>query len=256
MTNDPLIAKRIIEQAFTNWINPELERRKAKGQLPNGLKLRAAQVIFSVDGSKIVRVNGEVKVLMEAKVNRKIEKGEPVLDKDVDLISSIKLLENEMDFGHITIIRLSKGWFVGFNFEYNVSTAKAFYDMSIDFMKSAHRDLTQKNYRPFIESLFVASENLSKARISLLPDKDIRKKRINHKIIKKKIELYSLTDKNIKSNHSNTFISLLKLRDQARYDPSFTMTDEKAKNLFESMKKLSNEVSGYLVRFNETSKKV
>jgi len=240
--SDSLMAKRLIEQALTNWVNPELERRKTNGKLTDGFILRSAQVLFSVDGTQIIRLNEEVKAVVKAKINRKNEKGEQLLDKDVDDIHSIRLLKEESDFGHITILRLSKGWFVGFSFLYDVSKSKGFYDIATEFMKSANYDLEQKRYRPFIESLFVAVENLCKARITLLPDEDMRKIRVSHRVTKKKIGMYSRTSNVIKTAYSNTFVELLKLRDKARYDPNFSLKQEDAEAFFKSVTEQSKDV--------------
>jgi len=251
--NNQLMTKRLIEQTLANWVNPELEKRKSKGQLPEGFKLRAVQVIFPIGGPNTVRLNGEVKAIVEAKLNKPIKKGEKILDKDVEDIRSFRLIEEEKDFGHITIVRLTKGWFVGFSFIYDVSKSKELYDIAIEFMKSAHSSLKNKQYRPFVESAFIAFENLAKARIYLLPDKEIRKKRVRHSVIKKKLKVFSETGSIIKSDHSGVFMELLKLRDQARYDTGFKLNHNKAKKMFKVLRALSKEVFIYHVRFGETT---
>jgi len=111
---DKLLAERLIEQTLRVWVNPELEKRKKAGDLKGNFILKAAQIIFTVSGQNTIRINGEVKAIVEAKINRKIKKGEAIFNKDVDDIRSFRLLDEEKGFGHITIIHLSKGWFVGF----------------------------------------------------------------------------------------------------------------------------------------------
>ena len=250
--NDQLMARRLIKQTLTNWVNPELEKRKSKNQLSEGFKLRAAQVIFSIGGPNIVRLNGEVKAIIEAKLNKSIKKGEKILDKDVEDIRSFRLIEEEKDFGHITIVRLTKGWFVGFSFIYDVSKSKELYDIAIEFMKSAYSSLKSKRYRPFVESALIAAENLAKARIYLLPDKDIRKTK-KHGMVHGKVNIYSRTNNVIKTSFKGVFNRLTVLRDKARYKPGFKLSHNEAEKMFKALKALSKEVFIYHVRFGETT---
>lgn len=248
--NDQLMARRLIKQTLKNWVNPELEKRKTAGQLPEGFKLKVAQVIFSVGGSPLVRINSEVKVIVEAKFNRPIKKGEAVFNKDVDDILSFRLIDEEKDFGHITIVRLTKGWFSGFSFIYDVSKSKELYDVAAEFMKSAYADLEEKRYRPFVESALIAAENLAKARIYLLPDEEIRKAK-THGAVHGKVNRYARTNSIIKIDQKDVFNELVRLRDKARYDPKFSLKQESAEKMFEALKGLSREVFIYLVRFGE-----
>jgi len=254
MENDALMAKRLIEQTLTNWVNPELEKRKSENKLNPDFKLKAAQIIFSVGGSPLVRINSEVKVIVKAKFNRPIKKGEAVFNKDIEDIRSFHLIEEEKDFGHITIVRLVKGWFVGFSFIYDVSKSKELYDIAAEFMKSAYADLQEKRHRPFIESALIAAENLAKARIYLLPDEEIRKAK-THGLVQSKVNRYAQTNSIIKLDQKDVFNELIKLRDKARYDPMFSLNHSKAEKTFEALKELSKEVFIYLVRFGELSDK-
>ena len=248
--NDQLMAKRLIEQTLTNWVNPELERRKAAGELKDGFVLKAAQIIFSVGGKNLVRINGEVKAIIEAKFNRPIEKGEAILNKDVEDIRSFRLIDEEKDFGHITIVHLIKGWFVGFSFIYDVSKSKKLYDIAVEFMKSAYADLENKRYRPFVESALIAAENLAKARIYLIPDKEIRKAK-THGLVRGKVNSYAKTDSIIKISYKDGFNKLVKLRDKARYNPDFSMSQGGAEAIYKTLKEMSKEIFIYLVRFGE-----
>ena len=102
------MARRLIEQTLTNWVNPELENRKTAGKLQDGFILKAAQVIFSVDGHNQVRINSEVKAIIEAKFNRPIKSGEAIFNRDIEDVRSFRLVDEEKDFGHITIVHLTK----------------------------------------------------------------------------------------------------------------------------------------------------
>ena len=61
-------ARRLLEQAFVLWFQPEVERRTAVGTLPNGFVLWAGQVIMDVDRTNpVVRLNGEVRGVLTAR---------------------------------------------------------------------------------------------------------------------------------------------------------------------------------------------
>ncbi len=51
-----------MQEAFDLWINPELERRHAAGQLPADFVLMVAQVLFDPTDGVSVRLNEEVRV--------------------------------------------------------------------------------------------------------------------------------------------------------------------------------------------------
>lgn len=244
------MAERLIEQTLKNWVNPELENRKTTGALQEGFVLKAAQVIFSVGGQTLVRINGEVKAIVEAKINRSINKGEAIFNKDIDDIKSFRLVDEEKDFGHITIVHLTRGWFVGFSFMYDLSKSKQLYDMAIEFMGSAYVDMENERYRPFLESSWIAAENLAKARIYLLPDQEIRKAK-THGLVQSKVNSYARTNSVIKTEYKDVFNKLVKLRNNARYNPEFKMTSKDAENIYKSLKTMSDEILLYIVQFNE-----
>jgi len=248
MENDSLMAKRLIEQTLTNWVNPELEKRKSEGKITGDFNLKSAQVIFTIGGPNIVRINEEIRAVVKAKINRPIKKGELIFGKDVENIESFRLVDEEKDFGHITIIHLSKGWFVGFSFIYDVTKSKELHSIAIEFMRSAQVDLEAKRYRSFVELASIAAENLAKARIYLLPDDEIRKAK-THKVIRNKVNSYARTNSVIKTDQKDVFNELMKLRDVARYRPDFILDDKKAKDMFEALSGLSKEISIFLIRF-------
>ena len=60
--------KNLMQQAFDLWINPEIERRREAGRLPDDFVLRAAQVIMSLDANAPeVRSNEELKAARTVK---------------------------------------------------------------------------------------------------------------------------------------------------------------------------------------------
>lgn len=246
--NDQLMAKRLIRQTLTNWVNPELERRKTEGKLGEDFVFKAAQVMFSVGGPPVVRINSEVRAIVEAKINRSIQKGEKVLNKDIEDIRAFKLVSDDKDFGHITLLRLTKGWFVGFSFIYDVSKSRELYGLASEFLKSAQRDLLDGRYKPFVESLSIAFENLARARIYLFPDKEIRKAK-THRTVHAKVNIYSRTNSIIKTSQKDVFNRLSTLRGKARYDPGFRLSHAEAKKMLATVEEFGEGINTLLTRY-------
>ena len=73
-----------IRQAFDLWFNPEIERRREAGLLPEKFVLFAAQVVIDPDRkAPAVRLNEEVRGMFKAKPARRVGKGEMVLLSDI-----------------------------------------------------------------------------------------------------------------------------------------------------------------------------
>jgi hypothetical protein len=64
---DDLMTKNLVKQAFELWLNPEIKRRAERGEITLPLRLSQAQILFSVGGKPIVRLNDEVKAVVQAK---------------------------------------------------------------------------------------------------------------------------------------------------------------------------------------------
>jgi len=72
-----------MDRAFSRLMEllvyPEIKSRKAKGTLSKDFQLNKAQILFSPDGTKPkVRLNDEVKALVEFKLKKGISKKRPV----------------------------------------------------------------------------------------------------------------------------------------------------------------------------------
>jgi hypothetical protein len=111
--------RRVLEQAFELWINPELERRKEAGTLPDSFQLHMAQRIQHPDGKVVVRFNEEARGVALARATRAVAKGDPITFLDIDQLEAFDVPDDELDCGHWTVIRGPSGWFSSFNFLIN-----------------------------------------------------------------------------------------------------------------------------------------
>lgn len=235
----------LFNQVVNLWAKPEIEKRKKENRLPKGFQLRAIQVIFSIGSPPLVRFNNEVKVLIKAKTKRKISKGELIYERDIQEIKELELADDEKDFGHITIIRFNKGWSLGFSFIYDTSKSKKFLQLGNEYLKSAEDDCQKELFRPMIESLSVAAENFAKARLLLLPDKEIRKAK-THGLVQSKVNIYSKTSNIIGKQFRGVFNDLQNSRDKARYNPDYSVTKNEAKKMIQALKEMSIGVSRWI----------
>jgi hypothetical protein len=178
---------------------------------------------------------------MSAKIKRAVNKGETVYDKDIENIKKLYLTDEEKDFGHITIVLFKGHWVIGFSFIYDVTKSKELLEIGQAYLKTPENDYHTQNFRPMVESLSVAAENLAKARIYLLPDESIRKAK-KHGLVWSKVNLYSKTSNIITTNFKDTFNKLQTIRDNARYNPAFTFNPKDAKKMLNDVQKIQIDI--------------
>lgn len=238
---DTTMYENLLKQCFKLWIGPEIERRKAENKIPQDFKLKAAQIIFCLGQKPFVRLNSEVKALVSAKIKRAVQKGEVIYNNDVEDIKELRLTDEEMDFGHITIVAFRGAWTIGFSFIYDATKSRELLKIGQTYLSSAQKDYLAKNYRPMVESLSIAAENFAKARLFLLPDEQIRKTR-RHGLVQSKVNIYSKTSNVITTNFKDTFNRLLSIRDKARYNEAFTLKAKEAKIMLNDVHNLENDI--------------
>lgn len=175
-TSSPLadadMANAIYAQAMTNWIEPEILLRHERGEVELPMEFNQAQIIFGIDGSHLVRLNGEVKGEIKARINRPVEKGELLYNRDIDEVVFSQLAPEDEGYGHITMISYSQGdslvWSVSFSFIYGATRVTQYLDLGKDFLGQAEATLPN-SHRATIALAMTAAENLIKARISASP---------------------------------------------------------------------------------------
>src|SRR5258708_4270399 len=102
---DEQTKEMVVRQALDLWINPEIERRREAGTLPEGFALSGAQVIFGAgDGPPEVRLNEEVKAAFLVKAKREVTEGEELTADDIASYEDILLTEDDPNAGHLTIV--------------------------------------------------------------------------------------------------------------------------------------------------------
>lgn len=243
---DKVMYVNLLKQLFEVWVNPEIEKRKEAGIFSNGTNVRRVQVLFSVEGKPIVRINEEVKVIGKVKINRPVKKGEAIYEKDIEEIPELYLEKHERDFGHITAIQFRGSWLLTFSFIYDVSKSKKLFEIGCEFLEAAKKSYDNGNLRPVVENLSVAAENLAKARIYFHPDEEIRKSK-KHGTTWAKVNTYSRSQV-FSEDQKVAFNRLMQTRDQARYDMDFKPLKSELKKQISAIELLKKEVNLILVR--------
>ena len=105
---DDTFTKNLMQQAFDLWINPEIERHRESGTLPDDFVVYIAQVIIDLDvDAPEVRFNEEIKAMARAHAARAVEMGEEVTEADLEGIEDIMLTDQAPNAGHLTMMFLS-----------------------------------------------------------------------------------------------------------------------------------------------------
>ena len=115
----PEATQRLLEQVFSIWITPEIERRRAAGLIGDDWPFIAAQIVFNVGGQNEVRLNDQVKAVLQLKPTRPIAKGELIRSSDFSEIAGVKLTSLDSNAGHVSIFLHQEKFYVFCDFRYN-----------------------------------------------------------------------------------------------------------------------------------------
>src|SRR5215207_4746465 len=135
---DEEFGQNLMQQVLELWINPEIERRRVAGRLPDDFALTRAQVIMNLDtNAPEVRFNKEIKAVAQFSAARAIEVGEDVTEADVDSIEDIMLTDEDPNAGHLTMMLFKGRWIIAFDFRYNAMRIAATVRAAREFLDSA-----------------------------------------------------------------------------------------------------------------------
>jgi hypothetical protein len=210
------IGQRVAEQAHEFWIGPEIERRRAAGELPEDFALIGAQVIFGIDeDAPEVRLNDEVKAVASVTAARAIEKGEHVTDEAIAGYENILLTDADPDAGHITIVAHKGGWVIAFDFRRNASLIADHSEGAGQFLEAARWARQEGYVRVFVDTLFSATELMAKGMLIWQPDRSLLDSK-KHGYIHGRFNLERKHD-NVEGRFADLLNRLGKLRAPARY---------------------------------------
>lgn len=208
-------ADRILRQAQDLWWEPEIERRKNAGTIDANFTFSMAQALFRPDDSVEIRFNEEVRGVAYVRASRSVEKGDYVYPSDLDGLESFDLVEEDLDCGHFTMIKVTGGWFLSFNFLRSRSLCATLLNSAKDFLDVARYSIQQKKSRPAVDNLYSACELISKAQLILTSM--LNRSAKSHRAVSTKINQWRHFG-NIDSDYVDLFNRLGTLRPSCRYD--------------------------------------
>jgi HEPN domain-containing protein len=214
---DEAFAKNLMQDVLDLWINPEIERRRESGTLPDDFAVRRAQVIMNIDAhAPEVRFNEEIKALARARAARAIDAGEEVTEADLEGIEDIVLTDQDPNAGHLTMMLFKGHWIIAFDFRYNAGRVACTVGAAREFLDSAAYSALERNQmHAFAENLFGATELMAKGMLLLLPDEKIVKGK-GHGLISSKYNWWGKMG-NTDPRYVKLLNRLSNLRSTARY---------------------------------------
>ncbi len=249
MTEKPLFfgneaSNRLFQNCIDLFINPEIEKRQNMGEITRFEEITKAQIIFFADNKeRIVRLNDEVRAIIEIKLKDGIqkEKGEDILANEVEAIYSAKIPdETYSDCAYIIMIKYGDNWYISFDFRYNKALSKGYIEKANEFIECASFGLSQNYLGATIDNLFGAIELISKAILLVSPTSKMMDK-TNHCVIKNSFN-YFIHVGNLSKDYSKTYNKLSKLRSKARYSSEkLEIPKDELKEITYSVKSLKKE---------------
>ena len=242
-TDDPKMGEVLIKEVFNLWINPEIERRRKSGQIRRMLRLKAAQVVMTVDGAPEVRLNEEVKIVIRMRATKAVKAGEVFVIDDTMEIEDMELTDADPNAGHVTLFGHGGAWRIKFDFRYNSERCREILTIAREFLDTAASCQRKKNLSAFVDNLFSATELMAKAELLMIPDKAILYAK-SHGVVSPKYNMWGKL-----GNTDQAYVQLLNrlssLRKPARYGPKnrLNVKPDEAATMLKTAKQMMKRVS-------------
>jgi len=211
-----------IKSVFASYFTPEIERRRASGEIGDNFELIMAQAIFPESGNNRIRLNEEVKGVMLVRAPRPVEPGDPVMLSDLQDFHAFELSDDEVDCGHITVFQRGTGWMLTFNALAGRKKAANAVRLANEFYDAANFCFQKHTAGPCIDNLFSCCELLAKAELIMHRSEAARGK--SHKPVSSAINLWGKL-----GNVSPDFVKLMNRlssqRGAARYQGAISPDD-------------------------------
>jgi uncharacterized protein (UPF0332 family) len=220
-------ADNLYDQVFTIWANPELERRRLAGAIPNNFVLWAVQVIFEPSGPQGIRFNEEVNGEFRSREGM----AEGVVLTPLNFHEAIPYLEafhlsldDSPNAGHITLIRHQQGFYIAFDLLYNAARIAEHVMAAREFLDATRDAATARRYRVFVADLHHATELMAKALLLRHPDAAVLNAR-SHRLINSRYNRHAHQG-NVDKNFARLLNELSQARNPARYPVGEFTLDE------------------------------
>jgi uncharacterized protein (UPF0332 family) len=213
--------RRTVQQLLDMFVEPEIKRRQAAGEVEKPFPLTHAQIIFYPDGRPSeVRLNEEIRTVVKVKLKeplqKPIRKGDPVYLDQIESVETTSLAEDEdPNVGHATLLSLNGSWVLHFDFIYNKQKSAQHLAAARQFVEAARHGIEKKHWAVVVDALCSASELTAKAYLLGSPDKTIMEAK-SHGIVASRANAQRKLG-NLQSHHVESFNKVWGLRTKARY---------------------------------------
>jgi hypothetical protein len=150
----PDFGDAVVEQMFTNWVEPELVRR---GLPVDRSQVRSVLVELSPLDGAVVRLNEEARFIGRAVARRAIEAGEAVTADDIGEIDDFWPDELDGNSGWLGYVVVGDSAVLKFDFRYNKVETQELLELATEFC-SAARATADAAPRPALDNLYSAAE--------------------------------------------------------------------------------------------------
>ncbi len=219
MTSNEM-GNNMFKQLVEIWIEPEIQQRKEAGTLPIPFTLNSSQIIFYIDERPPeVRINNEVRGKAYLKFKPGIRKigGDIVYENEIEEVSSVTLLNSEdLNCGHITLIKLNNEYIISFDLRYNKIQSYALIDKAKQFFEMVKTSKENGYWSSFIDNMFSAVELLARATLLSHGDPKYTKKG-SHYLTHSKYNQFAHLG-NVEEKYIKLFNKLMAMRTPARYE--------------------------------------
>jgi hypothetical protein len=167
--NDAAFADTVFRNFMKLYFEPEIEKRRTAGELTSDFVLMMAQVIFPEEGENEVRINDEVRGVIKVECQRAVQEDDQVLWSDLTGVQSFELSDEELDCGHITVIRRgpTNSWMVCFNALAGRNKAASLVKLAGEFLAAVKHSVELGHSGPAVDNLFSCCELLAKAELMM-----------------------------------------------------------------------------------------
>lgn len=197
------------------WVQPEIEKRRVAGTLPENFSAYAIQVIFDDDLEFAeVRFNEEVDAIMGVDFARNVEPGDEVTIQDIGDVKRIQLTEKDANAGHITIVRKKNGYAIAFDLTRNVERSSHYLKAAIEFAETSELALDNDSMRAFLDNLHSTVELLAKG-LLIMHERSVLTSK-THRHVSAKLNAWTRYG-NVDARYSQLLNQLQSLRKSARY---------------------------------------
>ncbi len=248
MINDKKFSQTLFNHIMSVWIIPEIKRRQEKKLIPKPYALWLIQIVFYPPPStqkRKIRLNEEatdyVKLGVILKNRKTIKEGEQFKLSEIKEIKAIKLIKDDPNAGHISLINIEGVWNIFFDFRYNKEKAKKYLVVAEQFIKLSHYAYKNKYLNAFVDVSYSAAELIAYAELLITPTEKIIKTK-KHPIIRSDFSRWADLG-NTKIDYKYALNKLSEFKLAGRYLRSeLKISEEEAKTFLDIIKDMRKYV--------------